>query len=724
MLSTWGAEGKNTLKVANIVKLIYEYAFGDIDSEDSTTPTEYHWFKVLSKAAINLVQSSGIERDILLELVQLGRSKKARSFLGDQKTHPPPWFGLTAYNVVIPMLKTAEEKIEALRYVTRCHYPSAPASYAIIQYFENPISANLPEELPPQLKTPKMGKRVVVTASVRSLDVKPYRWVVPDKISRRPLENSKNQIRAFATALTQQVHAEHYRWTENPSSQIASPKLGLILGYQSTQESCLTLAEGMSSITFDHSGPKSSSAIKIPALLFSNGNPFAKALRELQFRPQDGSQTEINSKDVSKVDDERVGFADDPDNLIKRGRPFVSSADRGFYSLALGNPLDAALFILDSNRSFKQRQSFGATTMEMFEALLEQKHFDRNQLRVAIRNVGQKPSALDSHAFFDSLAAIGVAAEVHKSLGSGSISPSIVNSPLKAAKWFKRFQSSGLHFANDTQQQQFLLKREEILSCISYFDQGLDIDTVSFRTVMAISSTDSIYVASELLSDPLEREHISKVRRILGNIGKPGLNLLIPPAAPRCLKPNPDDWQLIEYEPYQGVPTDSFSSTNLNMSFTGWRIPMDLADARRGQQDAQAYIYEALISVYDRGKWIADLDVLDALSKGSRSNNSDTDEFCYEYEIGWLHKDDMNTRAGVVDNEEVPTINNWQELLDHPAGPVIVMAYKNWAARLAVTCLAIRRQDKVYVLDKFCWTCLENLKENVESVLENAIFIC
>ncbi|TGO39071.1 hypothetical protein BHYA_0061g00280 [Botrytis hyacinthi] len=59
----------------------------------------------------------------------------------------------------------------------------------------------------------------------------------------------------------------------------------------------------------------------------------------------------------------------------------------------------------------------------------------------------------------------------------------------------------------------------------------------SFKEVFAISSGNSIFVASPLLCDPYEQPTEVEIQRVPGNIGYPGLSLLIPPPDPKILKP-------------------------------------------------------------------------------------------------------------------------------------------------------------------------------------------
>jgi hypothetical protein len=65
----------------------------------------------------------------------------------------------------------------------------------------------------------------------------------------------------------------------------------------------------------------------------------------------------------------------------------------------------------------------------------------------------------------------------------------------------------------------------------------VDIAPSKFTDVIAISTGDSIYVSSHLLCDPAELVN-SVLQRLVGNLGKSGLALLVPPKDPLCLEPD------------------------------------------------------------------------------------------------------------------------------------------------------------------------------------------
>ena len=57
---------------------------------------------------------------------------------------------------------------------------------------------------------------------------------------------------------------------------------------------------------------------------------------------------------------------------------------------------------------------------------------------------------------------------------------------------------------------------------------------------MAISSGDTLYVSEMLLNDPSQSLTELGIRCLVGNIGRPGMALLLPPRNPMLLEPGVD----------------------------------------------------------------------------------------------------------------------------------------------------------------------------------------
>jgi hypothetical protein len=233
---------------------------------------------------------------------------------------------------------------------------------------------------------------------------------------------------------------------------------------------------------------------------------------------------------------------------------------------------------------------------------------------------------------------------------------------------------------------------------------------------MALSSGDSIYVAAALVADPLHMPRKKTViKRLLGNIGRPGISLLVPPPNPMSMEVDSDSWLLADLEPYSGHLEDKFNNTSLRMSFTDWSLPIHVAGAPTGRPFTQAHIVETLISVYDRGRWIADIDVLDAASKGAGA-----------WDHQWFFKRGCNHDDHDQQRElEMTALGTWEGFFSQPLeNPTVALTYKNWEARLAMVALAVRRGYRVLLSDGVCWNCYKDLYSlGGPDVMSRALFI-
>jgi hypothetical protein len=199
----------------------------------------------------------------------------------------------------------------------------------------------------------------------------------------------------------------------------------------------------------------------------------------------------------------------------------------------------------------------------------------------------------------------------------------------------------------------------------------------------------------KLVCDPLERPQPHVLKRILGNIGKPGVVLLNPPQGPMMRDP---EFTSVSMSKFDGTKQDCFGATSLHLSFTGLHMPMYDTNVKVGR-DSQVSILESVMSVRDRGNWVADINILDALS---------TDfDFKPVLNRACRHEQAQASFAGVY------SIESWDDILDHPVDKFVVRTHGNWAARLAaysVLAQAMKekgRSGRITVCEPdTCWQCL------------------
>lgn len=240
------------------------------------------------------------------------------------------------------------------------------------------------------------------------------------------------------------------------------------------------------------------------------------------------------------------------------------------------------------------------------------------------------------------------------------------------------------------------LSRMQSFACMIMLESGnLNLSPDQFRNVMAMSAGDSIFVASGLLCDPSERPENGEIQRIMGNIGRPGIALLVPPIAPEIQKPNLDNWNLINHAKFDGNLHDCFQDTSLHLSFTGASLPLGIENT--GRQDVEVYLLESLVSLHERGTWVADLDILKALeSPGLTRIYTSCDHEPSKIYSKSLHRDQLTS------------LQSWIEFLERPEFRSIVCMHENWQARLATTAISIAQSHNVIILPcDVCWGCVD-----------------
>ena len=210
--------------------------------------------------------------------------------------------------------------------------------------------------------------------------------------------------------------------------------------------------------------------------------------------------------------------------------------------------------------------------------------------------------------------------------------------------------------------------RAQVFACIATFESGgFNVDPYGMSAVMAISSRNSIFVAGVLLSDPADFSSAMDIRRVVGNVGQPGITLMVSP--PNLLvKPPIQDFRAVTHAPYDYKRINKFSGTSLHLSFTKWRQP--LTSRHYGIIDQDIFMTEAVVSVRDSGRWVADIDVL-AANLGNHALTAECN--CHQLQESF--------------SGDFVSIDSWEELLDPPLTFGIVRAHGNWAARLAAVCV-------------------------------------
>jgi hypothetical protein len=237
------------------------------------------------------------------------------------------------------------------------------------------------------------------------------------------------------------------------------------------------------------------------------------------------------------------------------------------------------------------------------------------------------------------------------------------------------------------------LNRPSTFACLANFESGsLDIDPSLLEHVFAMSSGNSIFVAAPLLCDPFEIPLDQEVRRVIGNIGRAGIAMLIPPQDTKIRKLDYGTWNLVNHTPYNGKSEDCFKSTSLHLSFTPYTQPINIGN--HGLQDIEVFFIESVVSIHDRDKWVSDIDILGTFNSHRFHRHQDFEQ-CY-------HSGQEYAYGGLV------CFDNWEELLDKEGISGVVRARDNWLARLAAAAVSVKLDYDTTILSSFvCWDCVD-----------------
>ncbi|KAI4151601.1 MAG: hypothetical protein LQ340_003409 [Diploschistes diacapsis] len=255
---------------------------------------------------------------------------------------------------------------------------------------------------------------------------------------------------------------------------------------------------------------------------------------------------------------------------------------------------------------------------------------------------------------------------------------------------------------------QIMYTRQQTFACLAHLETGyVDLHPNGLDLALALSIENSIYVAGVVLSDPYEKVPGYRLKRLTGNIGRDGISILIAPKNPQVREPS-ECYNLVEHKTYDLQREDNFKATSMHLQFTEWTMPLDPTSTRTIDQDV--FFVESVISVLDRGKWVADLDILsiqfsDLIRVDSRPcTTPGHGKTVYEYRC----------------------LDSWEELLDPPDSVKLFRAHGNWAARLAAVSI-LTQCGKAHCIamfgpNDFCLTCLEDYNlltgfKDVESAL-------
>lgn len=291
---------------------------------------------------------------------------------------------------------------------------------------------------------------------------------------------------------------------------------------------------------------------------------------------------------------------------------------------------------------------------------------------------------------------LGSASQIYKLLPGAQVALRLLERDFSEMGWARKLSSLDVKTVSGVFSH-FKFNRSQALACVATFEIGsLDIEETELQNVFAVSVGNSIYAPMSLFNDPYEVCEDFELMRIVGNVGKPGLTMMIPPSHPQIIQPEYDRWQVINHEPFDSTCQDYFGKTSLHLSFSGYEQPLASA-VKHGAQDAEAQYLETLVSVHEGKRWVADLDILTALNSPRVKRLSMPDN-C-----------DHDKRAFVT--PRWISVDCWDELIDMVQESSIVRAHGNFLARLSAVTVAIQighTRCLVLPVGAECYECVES----------------
>lgn len=642
LLNSWITTAADFDLAAEVLVLMWDnIAHGTYGEKLQTS-----WLCVLADAASFFVGSTGLGRTESLQLMKGGRRRYA-SFLAERRDCPPPILGLSICTTFLGVLRSDEDRIWMLRELARGF--AGKADNMVIQYKHTTFA---------------IGHSSFECATV-----------TPSEVRHRGYERS-SEGSGF-------VPNGHIRWIESAAVQGARGRSKHLL---STGEEIVLLQSG-SVIPCFQSGP-GFCWVNAPSIFSDQFSPgdHTKSI-QFQFLFGDPQIAALYTLEKTKIDTTNVVTLQYVKQAFVRGSVAAGAFQEHLSNLANHTTSTGESFIPPIRNRPRAVSKVHHDEDEVFEP------FTANDIDGMLKRDRFPKSR--SGRFMQSLKALATVVAVYKFLPKASVTLRVASRPLYQSKWvpvlYSHLYGPKLPLGD---LQPHVLSRAQTFACIAMFESGsFNLDPDTLGAVMAMSGGNSIYVAAHLLSDPWEKSQGGRVKRVIGNVGRPGIAMMIPPQNPRMRVLEHDSWNCINHNEFDGMREDCFQHTTLHLSFSDWEMPMDVGT--HGVRDTEVFFLEAPISVHDRGSWVADLDILSKVSDSKFSRVDIPQCSC-----------DHDTSDAVQMSFDMASIDNWEELLESPVETGVVRAHANWQGRLAAAALSVQRGHDTRVLpEHVCWRC-------------------
>jgi len=655
------------------------------------------WLDYLVVAAREVSQCNEPEKKVARLLLNLGRRRS--TFLHPPEKTPQPLFGLSQIDMLLPVLKKDHERLELLRELA--NFLGFDMQNCLIRYQSTTETQHI--EYASLLPVRKTASKRLNDGNFKDVFVsatKQTRWIPLDSAQLRVCIRRSKEMCDHGQTLRKLEELQRIEENE-------------------TRDDRKQQFEGSHASTTYAKGLERSARMKeihdLELVLFicqrrlvieKEGElclPAAKYVRDPDYRYFDtglilSHETNFQSAAVDLLQKLAV---DDGINFAVSTTFFVGDADlaaicsvtqtRTLGSVARPTPMPG--FILSS---------------EFLEDALPKRQFDEKKLASHFSSSCHQ----SIEAEIASLRACAMMAQVYKSLPGASISAMVVEQCLSTAKWIPKYDTNFSCIMPPT------LTLAQAFACIAMFESGTcDLDPRALTEVFAMSSGNSLYIAGALLCDPYEQLSSSEIRRVVGNVGRTGITFLISPAEVNVREADPQKWMAINHEPFDGKMENHFEHTSIHLSsFTEYKISLVTENTAHHMIDSAAVLLETLVSVYDKGTWVAEVDILKAFRSPIRRVSCRHTEADARHSVILArqpcatHNSSKNSYEDIQKEESqlaATSVESWDELIEAPhTGSIAIRAHKNWLARLATTALCTRNKFIPIILPETpCWEC-------------------
>ncbi|KAL5083482.1 hypothetical protein Trisim1_001412 [Trichoderma cf. simile WF8] len=671
------------------------------------------WLGQILTAAEDLSSGSEIERATARKLMEYGR--RYDQFLCHTKDHPPPFFGLSQIPFLFSLLEDSEARIGYLRRYAKILGLSN--SNFVIRYFNSPDHPEFAtiEPIDEHFGSTHLGDYIRRPSSPSKLGLH-LRWI-PVKWSSAPCSCKGTCRKSDSTSVSISTRKFQFGMTKNVQPVLLCPCIqrgGCSINCHDEKirhsYDCLLLPLRGRIDEIEQLGERclpvhmiTPTVAKDVKLAFGSGENFLDAFIKLSQARNDPS---YSARSVTT--EFCIGDSQWAEILSVENTKVYMSTPNTRTMVKHGNSTNFD----PHNRPFGPGSSYTNhhLSSDIIKDVFEVHAYNYDKLIRWFETQISKEYSVYTKA----LCACASALEMYGRLPDATVDPTIISKiSLADASWIfpnvkkppsplqPTLPGSPLRPAKLSRPLvRITLSRPEAFACITMFECGQLLDVAHFQDVFAITSNDAIFVATPLLADPHDVPIETEIKRVLGNIGKPGVSLLVPPPAPRIREINTDAWNLLNHDSFSGEVENSFQKTSMHLSFTQYQ--QGLLDQAKNEHhiDANTVLHEALVQVFDSSAWVGDLDVLSTLNSPliSRVHCNCSGES--HLSLSTLQQ---SFRMIIVDS--------WEELLIPPLDPAIsvVRTAGNWIGRLAAVGISIRMGRLTVVLpNNRCWRCTEN----------------